>query len=187
VLGRVLLDELTEADLPTVTQRGADLADEPLLVDVVDGEEGGGLGRLVSRLDGAVDLGLGRRRVERPLEGEGDLGAGRVELHHQGGARLTHVAQRHRAALDAAEQLDDAAVLQPDGVVEEPAQLVRQGADRGLGAVGREEPVAVDASDPVVGDDRLEVVDLVEQVAELVLPLGREQEVVERLEAAALV
>ena len=92
-----------------------------VLVDVVDGEEGGRLGELVGTLDGAVDLSLGGRGVERPLEGQDNLDAGRVNLQSE--PRWVG-ADFQRRDLHGTDEVEDAAVLQPDLVVEKAAQLL---------------------------------------------------------------
>ena len=65
--------------------------------------------------------------------------------------RLSVVAELQRARLDAAQDVDHPAVLEPHLVVEEPPQLLGQQADRRLGALAGVQPVVVDVPQPRVG------------------------------------
>src|SRR5919106_2759066 len=73
-------------------------------------------------------------------------------------------------------------------VVEEPSQLVGQDPNRPLRALGSVDPVEVDAGQLRVDVGYgLDLLQTLEQIAQLVLLACGQQEVVERLEAAALV
>ena len=89
--------------------------------------------------------------------------------------------------LDLAHQVQHAAVLQPHLVVGEAAQLLGDAADRVLGALGGLGPAVVDGAQAAVGADLLDTGHAVQQHRQLLLARGGQQQVVEGLEAAALV
>ena len=92
-----------------------------------------------------------------------------------------------RGRLDGTDEVEDASVLQPHAVLEEPAQLLGKVADRLLGALGSVGPVVVHGTQPLIGADPRDRLHLGEETGHLVLPVLAEQEVVEGLEAASLV
>ena len=155
-----------------------DLLEERVRVDV-----------LVAGLDAQLGDRLpGGRGVQRALQRQLDRRAGEGDLYRRAGRRRG--AQGQRLALDAVQQVHDAAVLQPGLVVEEATQLLRELRHRALGVLARLQPVVMHAAGAGIGVElghRGQGEDLVEQVAELFLAPARQQEVPERAEAAALV
>ena len=97
-------------------------------------------------------------------------------------------AQLQRPALDAAQDVDHPAVLEPHLVIEEPPELLGELADRGLGALGGVQPVVVNVPQARVAFGVAgELVHPVQQAGQLLLPRLGQQEAVERLERPALV
>ena len=133
----------------------------------------------------AVHLGGRAGVVERPLERQRDLDAGLVDHQARASGGAARTAQG--GGLDRAHQVQDPPVLQPHLVVEEAPQLLGDLPHGALGALGRLRPVVVDRAESPVRVDRVEALHPAEQLGELVLARLGEQEVVERLEAAALV
>lgn len=117
-------------------------------------EQGGRIGLVVASggPDGVtVKTRLADRGVERPLHRQHDVGSLGVDLHREIDPGL--VAQAQRAALDASQQVDHPAVLEPYLVIEEPSQLLGQLPYRRLGRLGGLQPVVVDVPQPQVALD----------------------------------
>ena len=81
-----------------------------------------------------------------------------------------------------------APVLEPNLIVQEPPKLFGEKANRRLRSFARLKPVEVDARQTGIEvGERLDGMKAVQQIGQLLLAFGREQEVIERSEASALV
>ena len=163
-------------------------ADEGLTVDVELVEHRGGVEHLVV---GAVErtsvegFGAGAA-VQGPLHGQHDGRPQRIDGgRHRHGAVF---AQRHGVGFDRAEQVEHPPVLQPDLVVEEASELFGELTDGPLRAFAGVDPVVVHAGQSLVQVGQvLQSVEAVQQVGQLVLTFGGEEQLVEGTEAAALI
>ena len=137
---------------PTCGARAERLPDataQRLRIDVDLLEQRGRVGFLVGGPHVlAVDARLSHRRVQRALHGQPDGRCGGVEFHPD--RDILQLAEPQRMRLDAAQDVDHAAVLEPDLVVEEPPELLGQLAHRRLGPLGGVEPVVVDVPQPQI-------------------------------------
>ena len=100
------------------------------------------------------------------------------------------VTEREGAALERADDLHDAPVLEPDLIVEESSQLGREPGDGALGALARFHPIVMDAPELRVGRQSAhggQGEGRVQHRAQGLLPLRGHEEVPERPEAASLV
>ena len=102
--------------------------------------------------------------------------------------RAGRVPELQRAALDATQDVDHPAVLEPDLVVEEAPELFGELANRRLGALCGVQPVIVNVPQPGVAlGDPGQLVHPVQHAGQLFLPGLGQQETVERLEGPPLV
>ncbi len=155
-----------------------DLLEQPGGVDVVRAGFDGHLGQPRPH----------RGREQRPLQRQRDVRTHGVDLHHRTAGRRP--AQRECFALDAAQQLQDAAVLHEGPVVQEAAQLLRQLRHGALRVFAGLQPVVVHAAGARLGVQRRhrrQRQHLVEPSGQRLLPPAGHQKVPERAEAAALV
>ena len=187
VFQRLLADQLRQAYLRALLQGPPDAHRQPGRVHMHLLEQ---RRRVEAALPGlnrrTVDRRLRHRRVQRSLHRQRDRRGGAVDLGGQADAML--LAQPQRVRLDAAQDVHHPPVLQPGLIVKEPAQLLGQHPHGCLGTLPGVQPVVVDVPHPRVAlGDPVQCLHPLKQPSQLLLPAGGEQEVVEGLEAPALI
>ena len=182
--------EVGQANLAVSAERGPDVGPEGagIHVDLLEQRDRVGLVGIGGGSDAAaVDAGFADRSVERTFQRQPDRGGAVVNLHRD--VRRPLVPELEGTGLDAAQQVDHSAVLEPNLVIEEPPELLAELPYCRLRAPGGIQPVVVDMLPPrvMLGRDVGELVDPGQQAGQLFLAGLGEQEVVERLEGATLV